>query len=205
MTSFCMTLAQVAIASGESHRFSPGHNAVWVQTGAIRLGDSTYSAGDGVYCTDASATSTGGAEVLVFSISKSPSTGRGITLLTSEFDCATEVVLRLDQVSFPPGARAYRHVHPGPGIRCLVAGELEIKSDHSTQVMTPVSAWFEDTTSPVQATAGTDPASFVRAMVLPIEYDGKPTLQLLSAEDEGKPRLQTNTRFFDQRLTLDLD
>ena len=39
-----------------------------------------------------------------------------------------EWILRCDRVDFPPGGVAYRHVHPGPGIRRLLFGELTIES-----------------------------------------------------------------------------
>ena len=38
-------------------------------------------------------------------------------------------VVRCDRVDFPPGGVAYRHVHPGPGIRRLLRGELTIDRD----------------------------------------------------------------------------
>ena len=37
-----------------------------------------------------------------------------------------ELLLRCDRVDFPPGGVAHRHVHPGPGIRRILYGELTI-------------------------------------------------------------------------------
>ena len=114
-----------------------------------------------------------------------------------------KVFLRLDQINFPPGACAYRHIHPGAGIRYLTCGELEIQSDHGSESMAAGSAWFEDANSPVKAVASqTEPTAFVRAMVLPVEYFGKPTINYLDRADDNKPKLQTNTRFFDQPIDL---
>ena len=39
-----------------------------------------------------------------------------------ELDPSTEWLMRCDRVDFPPGGVAYRHTHPGPGIRCLLFG-----------------------------------------------------------------------------------
>lgn len=88
-------------------------------------------------------------------------------------------------------------------MRYLVRGGLEIKSDHSAERMGNGNAWFEDANSPVKATASTTQSSlFIRAMVLPIEFEGKPTIKFLNPEDIDKPKVQTNHRFFDQRVTL---
>ena len=118
-----------------------------------------------------------------------------------------EVLLRLDQVRFPPGATAWRHVHPGPGIRYLVAGQLELTSDHGCEVARPGQAWFEAENSPVRAVADADLAetSFVRFMVLPVACAGKSTIHILDASDAAKPRRQVTERFVDQKVRLAQD
>lgn len=124
--------------------------------------------------------------------------------------CAAEVtrpngpaLLRLDEVAFPEGAIAYRHIHPGPGIRTLVAGELRLISDHETQVMRAGDSWFEDANAPVRAEntlAGN--SRFVRAMILPVALQGKPSIQILAAEDKAQPRLQVTHRHIDHIFTI---
>lgn len=116
----------------------------------------------------------------------------------------TSVLLRLDQVTFPPGAIAYRHVHPGAGYRVLVKGRLEIISDHDQQTVGPGDAWFEPAHSPVRAEASlTAPqSSFVRCMILPVEYQGKPTIEILDPEDAKLPRLQTTNRIIDEVIQV---
>jgi len=107
-----------------------------------------------------------------------------------------EYVFRLDSVGFPPGAVAYRHVHPGPGYRYLIEGSLEIRADHHSTRIAPGEAWFEDTNSPVTAFNVPDRESrFVRAHLLPLNFLGKPSIKYLNDEDHDKPRLQTNHRF----------
>ncbi len=64
-------------------------------------------------------------------------------------------------------------------------------------------AWFEDAYSPVKAIAAPEGVTeFIRVMVLPAEFAGKPTIKLLNPDDEAKPKLQTNYRYFDQPLTF---
>ena len=36
-------------------------------------------------------------------------------------------LMRCDRVDFPPGGIAYTHTHRGPGIRCLLAGEIRVE------------------------------------------------------------------------------
>lgn len=184
------------------------HHAVWVKEGALKHGKFTVSAGNGTYVAEGTRNEfeiQEDTEILRFEIKStsdfSNDNAQGEMLLTSEFELPqVPVFLRLDQVSFPPNAEAYRHVHPGPGIRCLVEGNLEIRSDHDVSIIQNGEAWYEDANSPVKATAGDQPAAFVRAMVLPQEYFGKPTINYLDPADHGKLRLQKNNRFFDQML-----
>lgn len=199
MARFHITLHRTVLATGLTLPIRPGdHTAIWVISGTLGLGETQLAAGEGGYVTGP-VTATTTCKLLRFAISTEAAE---TPLLRAGFDWDGPGILRLDQVSFPPGARAYRHVHPGPGIRFLVEGALEILSDHDCAMMAPGDAWYEDAFSPVQATAGDQPTRFVRAMVLPPEFHGQPTLQLLNDADRDKPRLQTNTRFFDQPITL---
>lgn len=112
-------------------------------------------------------------------------------------------LLRLDEVAFPQGAIAYRHIHPGPGIRTLVQGGLRLISDHDTQIMGVGSSWVEAANSPVRAEntqAGV--SRFVRVMILPVALEGKPSIQILAEADAGLPRLQVTHRHIDHIFTL---
>ena len=180
--------------------------ALWVRQGAVFVDGAIVPTGEGSVAADGQAVETAtGAEIWHFGVvagdrPESPGNRR----LTGSFEfAAPHAILRLDQVTFPSQAVAWRHVHPGAGIRCLVEGGLEIRSDHDTQMMAPGQAWFEAADSPVQATAieGTT-SSFVRAMVLPEGFAGQPTLRFLDPADAEKPRLQENSRFVDHRVTL---
>lgn len=203
-----MTLRHQVLRPNSVWHAQAVHTAICVQTGRLNKSGEPYRVGDGFYVVhqdQIAAGSESGATFLSFEISTTPQNSADC-METAKFDWHTkQAILRLDCVTFPPKARAHRHVHPGPGIRCLVEGQLEIKSDYATMNIQEMSAWFEDAHSPVQATAGTIVAAFVRAMILPASYEGRPSLQHLDPADDEKPRLQTNQRFFDHAISLPLD
>ena len=45
-----------------------------------------------------------------------------------------ELLWRGDSVAFPPGGCAYLHRHQGPGIRCLIDGELRIDMQRCNRI-----------------------------------------------------------------------
>ena len=113
--------------------------------------------------------------------------------------------MRCDRVDFPPGAIAYRHVHPGPGIRRLLHGELRIEADDHAHTYGAGGAWFEDADYPVLATASAvDDTAFVRVMVLPAEWAGKRTVRYLDPADEAKPKLQRATVLLEEPIVYEL-
>jgi hypothetical protein len=118
-------------------------------------------------------------------------------------DPDVEWLLRCDRVDFPPGGIAYRHTHPGPGIRCLLLGSIRIESSGAINVYQPLEAWFESGPEPVLAFASEDEeTTFVRVMLLPREWEGKRTIRYVDPADEDKPRLQRATVFFDEPIEL---
>jgi hypothetical protein len=120
-----------------------------------------------------------------------------------ELDPGVEWLIRCDRVDFPPGGIAYRHKHPGPGIRYLLAGELTIESAGGTQIYRPGEAWFEEADHPVLATASASrETAFVRAMLLPREWQGKRTIRYLDPADEQRPKLQRATVFAEEPVEL---
>jgi hypothetical protein len=112
-------------------------------------------------------------------------------------------IARCDRVDFPKGGIAYTHTHPGPGIRYLLHGELQITSEGRTAAYGPGAAWFESGPDPVLAEASLhQETAFVRVLVLPAEWAGKRTIRYVNPEDEDKPKLQRATVFFDHPLRL---
>lgn len=184
----------------------------WLASGQICLDEHVLRAGDGRLHSgpvrvagDISA----GADWLRFELIRAdadPMLMPSSRLLSRQMISLTEpeVLLRLDQVTFPPGAVAYRHVHPGPGIRFLAAGQLEIIADHHVEQATPGHAWFEAANSPVKAVAHSSApeTSFIRFMVLPVKFAGLPSINILDNADAQKPRRQITQRFFDQPIRL---
>jgi hypothetical protein len=101
-----------------------------------------------------------------------------------------EWLLRCDRVDFPPGGVAHRHVHPGPGIRRILHGELTIARDDAAHTYRAGESWFEDADDPVTATASaSEETAFVRVLLLPRER----TIRYVDPADEEKPKLQRAT------------
>jgi quercetin dioxygenase-like cupin family protein len=142
-----------------------------------------------------------GAHALVWELSEDGGEG---ALLAAEVDLdGREWLVRCDRVEFPPGGVAYRHVHPGPGIRYLLYGTLTIDADGHSQTYGPGQAWFEGADYPVLATANENvDTAFVRVLVLPVQWAGERTIRYLDAADEEKPKLQRATVFLEHQIEL---
>ena len=123
-------------------------------------------------------------------------------LAAGEVELGGAWVARLDRVDFPPGGVAYRHVHPGPGIRYLLHGELTIdRGDGDPRTHRGGEAWFEGSDDPVLATASpTEDTAFVRVLLLPEEWAGKRTIRYVDPADEDKPRFQRATVLSEEPL-----
>ena len=105
-----------------------------------------------------------------------------------------EWILRCDRIDFPPGGIAYRHVHPGAGIRRILFGALTIDRDGDAHTYTAGESWHEGADDPVFATASaSEDTAFVRVMLLPAEWAGRRTIRYVDPADEDKPRLQRAT------------
>jgi quercetin dioxygenase-like cupin family protein len=119
-----------------------------------------------------------------------------------QLDPFAEWVVRCDRVDFPLGGVAQRHTHPGPGIRYLLEGELEIETEGRASFYGPGGAWFESGPEPVAARASAHSAtSFVRVLVLPAEWAGKRTIRYVEPVDETRPR-QSATIFLEHAIAL---
>jgi hypothetical protein len=115
----------------------------------------------------------------------------------------TETGIRLDTVTFPPGTRAYRHIHASCGIRYIICGTLEINTDESIDLMEQGHAWFEGVDSPVLAIADEEvETQFARVMILPPDYHDKLTITYVDPADDDKPRENKNNRLFDELVKL---
>ena len=116
-------------------------------------------------------------------------------------DESQQWLMRCDRVDFPPGAVAYRHVHPGPGIRRLLFGGLTVTTGGVTTAHLPGDPWFESGPEPVYAQASaTEASAFVRVMLLPAEWAGKRTIRYIDPLDAQRPALQRATVLLEERL-----
>ncbi len=131
--------------------------------------------------------------------------GAGDALLAADVDPDPSVdwLMRCDRVDFPPGGIAYRHTHPGPGVRYLLHGTIRIDSAGVSHAYGAGQAWFENGSEPVLATASeTEDTAFVRVLLLPREWEGKRTIRYVDPEDEERPKLQRATVFLEQPVSL---
>jgi len=120
-----------------------------------------------------------------------------------QLDPYAEWIVRCDRVDFPRGGVAYRHTHPGPGIRYLLEGELEVETDGHAAFYGPGGAWFESGPEPVVARASSHlETAFVRTLVLPAEWAGKRTIRYVDPADDDRPKLQRATVFLDHPISL---
>jgi quercetin dioxygenase-like cupin family protein len=112
-----------------------------------------------------------------------------------------DLLWRGDSVGFPPGGCAYLHRHQGPGIRCVIEGELRVDTQGDSHTYRVGDAWFEAGPDPVFAQAGSMPTRFIRVMILPRALIGKSSIQYVNAEDKDKPKVQQYRVFVDVPLT----
>lgn len=125
----------------------------------------------------------------------------GATLSAELPPLAGPLLLRCDRIDFPPGGIAYRHTHPGPGIRRLLFGAIRIATDGHVSDYRLGGAWFESGPSPVHATASTtEDSAFVRVLVLPAEWEGKRTITYVDLADAELPKLQRARVYFDRMV-----
>jgi quercetin dioxygenase-like cupin family protein len=118
-------------------------------------------------------------------------------------DAGERWLLRCDRVDFPPGGEALLHTHRGGGIRCLLAGAIEIRTGGTRHAYRPLEAWFEAGPDPVYAAASaTEATAFARVMVLPRSLLGKSSITYVNAEDVAKPKSQQYQVFIDAPVEL---
>jgi hypothetical protein len=102
-----------------------------------------------------------------------------------------KLLMRGDNVAFPPGGCAYRHTHQGPGIRCLIEGGIRIDTHHRSTSYGPGGAWYESGPDPVFAQAAKNRSSrFIRVLILPRALIGKSSISYVNEADKAKPKTQ---------------
>jgi quercetin dioxygenase-like cupin family protein len=144
-----------------------------------------------------------GADIYRWELRREPATPSATSALRAALtlDPKGAYLMRCDRVDFPPGGIAYTHTHQGPGIRCLLGGEIRIKVSGSEHLVRPGEAWFEAGPDLVLALASErEPTSFARVMSLPAELRGKSSIRYVLPEDADKPKRQTYQLFVDDLI-----
>jgi quercetin dioxygenase-like cupin family protein len=121
-----------------------------------------------------------------------------------ELDPARAWLMRCDRVEFAPGDVALPHGHKGSGIRCLLAGTLEVTvGDRAPRLMRPGDAWFESGREPVLAkSAAQAPTAFVRVSILPREIRGQSSIVYVDPADAARGRPRRYTVYVDEPIDL---
>ena len=121
-----------------------------------------------------------------------------------DLDPARAWLMRCDRVDFAPGGVALPHGHKGGGIRCLLAGTLEVTvGDRPPRLMRPGDAWFESGREPVLAKASPETATaFVRVSILPREIRGQSSIVYVDPADAGRGRPRQYTVYVDEPVAL---
>jgi quercetin dioxygenase-like cupin family protein len=138
-----------------------------------------------------------GATVLRWELGRedTPHDGELVLEQAMELAAGEAWLMRCDRVDFDPGGVALPHRHRGGGIRCLVAGTLEVTvGDEPPRLVRPGGAWFESGREPVLARASaTEPTSFIRVSILPAEIQGRSSILYVDPADatRGRPRRYT--------------
>lgn len=144
-----------------------------------------------------------GSEIYRWELRRETGTAGAVSALRAALtlDPKGAYLLRCDRVDFPPGGIAYTHTHLGPGIRCLLAGEIRVRVSGKEHVVRPGEAWFEAGPDPVLALASErEPTAFARVMVLPAGLRGKSSIRYVLPEDADKPKRQTYQLFVDDLI-----
>ena len=112
-------------------------------------------------------------------------------------------LMRCDSVALPPEGCAYRHVHQGPGIRCLLEGGIRVETGGQAHDYGAGEAWFEDGVTPVFAQAAAEaPMRFIRAMILPRALKGERSIRYVDDADRDKAKRQSYKIYIDEFVEL---
>lgn len=120
-----------------------------------------------------------------------------------DLDPSAPYLMRCDRVDFAPGGEARPHGHKGGGIRCVIAGALDVRvGGRPGRIMRPGDAWYESGAEPVHALASrSEPTSFIRVSILPRAIRGQSSIVYVDPADAAvKPR--TYRVFVDEPIDL---
>ena len=111
----------------------------------------------------------------------------------------TKWLFRLDCIYDNQGSTGL-HSHPGSGIRCLLSGNLHVRSSigEESDNIRQGDCWYEEGSYPIVSTTdkGTT-SSFLRGMVLPMEYAEYPDTAMWI---EGKKSVISSWKSYAQEV-----
>ena len=111
----------------------------------------------------------------------------------------TQWLFRLDCIYDNIGSTGL-HSHPGSGIRCLLAGNLHVSGvigEESDNVVRG-DCWYEEGSYPIVSTTYDEvPTSFLRGMVLPVEYAQYPDTAMWI---EGEKAVKSSWKSYSQQI-----
>ena len=206
------------LQGAQSTPLRAAHRMILVRHGSVRVNQRLLSAGEASYADDASVISGDGEWSMVWRW-ELEQTGSPANLLAgdeiqSDLRMSREItsldmppgsqwLFRLDRIRMPPGRVTDPHVHPGPGIRCLLEGTFSAEQQcENVPQRLPGDPWWEIGPDPVVARgAPTMRTRFMRGMILPEKFaEGTETATWL--ESKKPPSSGHWTLFVDQRITV---
>ena len=218
--SYTLTLFEDTVPTGHRGPLPAGTRVLYVREGEVVVsaggrearvgaGQAWHGAGEVAIVATGSADAT----VLRWELARGggaaarPTAGMTTRVLlanTIDLDPQAPYLMRCDRVDFAPGGVALPHRHRGGGIRCLLAGALDVTvGDAPARTMTPGSAWFESGRAPVLAVASKDaPTSFVRVSVLPRELRGRTSIMYVDPADAERGRPRRYTVYVDEPIEI---
>lgn len=204
---FALRLVEDRLAPGAAMSLPARPRVLYVRAGLLDVGDVAVGANAAWHGAGTCRVTTGGdgATVLRFEIaggrfgavsttSAANVASRLVLEHTIALDPAMPYLMRCDRVDFAPRGEAPPHRHRGGGIRCLIAGSLEVRVNGAPgRVMKPGDAWFESGVESVHAIADKKGATaFIRVSILPRELRGKSSIVYVDpARAAVKPRKYT--------------
>jgi len=215
---FTLSLCEDALPTGSRAALAALNRILYVRQGSVTVsigaGDTRVAEGQvwhGAQACRIAAAESGGT-VLRYELTRGATAPErmagGMTRVLLEhaidLDPRANYLMRADRVDFAPGGIALPHRHRGGGIRCLIAGSLEVTvGDMPARRVTPGGAWFESGREPVLAIASKDEAtSFVRVAILPREIRGRTSIMYVDPKDAERGRPRTYTVYVDEPIEI---
>jgi hypothetical protein len=206
------------LQGAKSAPLRPTHRMILVRHGRVRVGERVLAEGEALYAADASVIAGEGEWSMLWRW-ELEQTGTPPNLLSGEeihsiermsreitsldMKPGSRWLFRLDRIRMPAGRVTDPHVHPGPGIRCLLEGTFsaEQKSEAVPQRL-PGDPWWEVGPDEVVARgAPTMRTRFMRGMILPEKFSGG--TETATWLDSKKPPASGHwTLFVDHSITV---